>query len=323
MSTFKHVLCVLTELQAPDEVVKHAMHICQQHNAKLTVLLTLEPLPPNANMVMESFAYIDTFESMQNAAQARLDKKAAEWRQTMPLETQLRIGHGFVEIAKTANELSVDLVLKKAKTDLLDRLFGHEDMRLLSKCPAPVWLVHKGDTTQYKKIIAAVDVNYHYPEQELKIRKQLNESVVIQAAQVAVKEQAELHIVHVIDNHIDMVVYDGIVDIGANAFIANQEDTEQERQAAMESLVNLISSANPDDVVANLHIQTNILSGNARQDIPRAVKELDADLLVMGTVARVGIPGFFMGNTAEAILNQVNCSVLALKPHGFSSPLIT
>ncbi len=323
MSAFKHVLCVLTKLQEPDEIVAHAMHVCAKHNAKLTVLLTLEPLPPNANMVMESFAYIDTFESMQNAAQIRLDKKAEEWRRKMQLDTQLRIGHSFVEIAKAANELNVDLVVKEAKTDLLDRLFGHEDMRLLSKCPIPVWLVHRGDTRQYKRIVAAVDVNYHYPEQELAVRKQLNESVVIQAAQVAVQENAELHIVHVIDNHIDMVVYDGIVDIGANAFINNQEETEAERQSAVDELVSLIKSANPDELIDNLHIQTSILTGNARQDIPRAVKDLDADLLVMGTVARVGIPGFFMGNTAESILTQVNCCVLALKPHGFTSPIIS
>jgi nucleotide-binding universal stress UspA family protein len=41
----------------------------------------------------------------------------------------------------------------------------------------------------------------------------------------------------------------------------------------------------------------------------------------MGTVARTGISGFFMGNTAETILNQLNCSVLAVKPHGFVTPV--
>ena len=32
-------------------------------------------------------------------------------------------------------------------------------------------------------------------------------------------------------------------------------------------------------------------------------------------------PGFIMGNTAETILNQIDCSVLAIKPPGFKTPV--
>ena len=42
---------------------------------------------------------------------------------------------------------------------------------------------------------------------------------------------------------------------------------------------------------------------------------------VAGTVARTGIPGLIMGNTAEAILEQLDCSVLAIKPPGFVTPV--
>ena len=45
------------------------------------------------------------------------------------------------------------------------------------------------------------------------------------------------------------------------------------------------------------------------------------ELIVMGTIARTGVPGFFVGNTAELILNRVNSSVLALKPEGFITPV--
>jgi len=41
----------------------------------------------------------------------------------------------------------------------------------------------------------------------------------------------------------------------------------------------------------------------------------------MGTVCRTGIPGYFIGNTAESILSEVSCSVLTLKPEGFISPV--
>jgi nucleotide-binding universal stress UspA family protein len=41
----------------------------------------------------------------------------------------------------------------------------------------------------------------------------------------------------------------------------------------------------------------------------------------MGTVARTGVAGLFIGNTAEAILEQIECSVLAVKPEGFETPV--
>jgi hypothetical protein len=41
----------------------------------------------------------------------------------------------------------------------------------------------------------------------------------------------------------------------------------------------------------------------------------------MGTLARTGIAGLFIGNTAEAVLHQVNCSVLTVKPEGFVTPV--
>lgn len=49
--------------------------------------------------------------------------------------------------------------------------------------------------------------------------------------------------------------------------------------------------------------------------------ELKVDRVVMGTVVRTGIARSIIGNTAEKILEQVSCSVLALKPAGFVSPV--
>ena len=42
----------------------------------------------------------------------------------------------------------------------------------------------------------------------------------------------------------------------------------------------------------------------------------------MATVVRTGIPGFFIGNTAESIVRLVNCAVMAVKPEGFVTPVV-
>lgn len=55
--------------------------------------------------------------------------------------------------------------------------------------------------------------------------------------------------------------------------------------------------------------------------IPRFADDNAVDLIVMGTVTRTGIAGFFIGDTAEHVLQQVRCSVLTVKPEGFVSPV--
>jgi len=65
----------------------------------------------------------------------------------------------------------------------------------------------------------------------------------------------------------------------------------------------------------------HVLSGDPREVLPRLASRLRIGLIVMGTVARTGLPGLFMGNTAETILQSVGCSVLAVKPEGFVAPV--
>ena len=70
-----------------------------------------------------------------------------------------------------------------------------------------------------------------------------------------------------------------------------------------------------------LNSEQHFVNGVPREIIPQFANSNNTDLLVLGTVARTGIPGLFMGNTAENILNRLRCSVLAIKPPGFETPV--
>ena len=71
----------------------------------------------------------------------------------------------------------------------------------------------------------------------------------------------------------------------------------------------------------DLQHHEHVLQGWADDVIPEFAEQHRVDLIVMGTVSRTGIPGFFIGNTAEKILHRIDCSVLAVKPEGFISPV--
>jgi len=63
------------------------------------------------------------------------------------------------------------------------------------------------------------------------------------------------------------------------------------------------------------------LKGHPETVIPNFVETHAVDILVMGTVARSGIVGFLIGNTAENVMGRLGCTLLALKPDAYVSPL--
>ncbi|MNJ71378.1 Universal stress protein E [compost metagenome] len=57
-----------------------------------------------------------------------------------------------------------------------------------------------------------------------------------------------------------------------------------------------------------------IKEGPADVLIPKTAHKLDAAVTVIGTVARTGLSGALMGNTAEVVLDSLESDVLVLKP---------
>lgn len=65
-----------------------------------------------------------------------------------------------------------------------------------------------------------------------------------------------------------------------------------------------------------------MIKGRPREVLANEIERERADLLVMGTVVRTGVRGYFIGSTAEEVIQQVDCAILALKPTGFASPVL-
>jgi nucleotide-binding universal stress UspA family protein len=68
-------------------------------------------------------------------------------------------------------------------------------------------------------------------------------------------------------------------------------------------------------------VAVKLVQGEPEDAIARFVESHGIDVVVMGTVARTGIAGLVMGNTAERVLQRLRGSVLAIKPPGFQSPI--
>lgn len=65
----------------------------------------------------------------------------------------------------------------------------------------------------------------------------------------------------------------------------------------------------------------HVLEGKMDRVIEKTFESLQIDVLVVGTTGRSGISGLLIGNTVEKLLSQVQCSVVAVKPDGYESPI--
>jgi len=74
-------------------------------------------------------------------------------------------------------------------------------------------------------------------------------------------------------------------------------------------------------IYKNLEHQVYMLKGEAGRLILALAKAREVELIVMGTVSRTGLTGFLIGNTAEKVLRQADCSVLVVKPDKFVTPV--
>jgi nucleotide-binding universal stress UspA family protein len=218
-------------------------------------------------------------------------------------------GTPFLEVIQEVLRHRFDLVMVNARDvgTLRGSLFGHMTMRLMRKCPCPVWAVKTGAHAPAQRVLAAISAP-ETPE-----AAKLNDKIVEMASHVAQLENSELHLVHAWD-----VFAEGILRGRAGMKDADLDAmTSQARLTAKKTLLDLVSRHELSLPPERVHLA----KGSAAAVIPRLVGSKKIDVLVMGTVCRSGVAGLLMGNTAERVLGNVKCSVLTLKPEGFVTPV--
>ena len=220
-------------------------------------------------------------------------------------------GTPFLEIILEVVRNEHDLVMMTAegKGALEEMLFGSTTMHLMRKCPCPVWVMKPTQPKQYSRILAAVD-----PAPLDEKRNALNMKIMDLATSLAQLEQSELHIVHAWALYREFGLTYGHIQIPKSELNKLIRETETMHGRWFSELLQ-------EYPLENLDCQAHLLHGDAGTLIPELAKEKAIDLIVMGTVCRTGVTGLFIGNTAENVIRQVNCSVLTVKPDGFVTPM--
>jgi universal stress protein E len=210
-------------------------------------------------------------------------------------------GNGWLELVSEAVRESHDLVLVGNRTSSGARtaLLGNTGKKVLRRCPSPVWVQRPEPSGRLRNILVASDLE---PVSETAL------GLAVGLAQVA---DATVHVLHAIDYPVYHLWLTALPHEAAREY--HRRILAHAKGVLHDQLERTDHRTLAEPV--RVHVADRV--GSPDEVILKSIREYEIDLLVMGTMGRAGIPGALIGNTAERVLPEMTCSVLAVKPPGF------
>jgi universal stress protein E len=311
MQRFKNILVFADGGPRGRAAIERAAALAERNRARLTALSVLESLPLELRRLIAAVHPADLWELAASQRKEALDRMVARaGKENAGLSTKVLGGSPFLELIKEVLRQEHDLVMMAAEGEggVRDVLFGSTSTHLMRKCPCPVWVMKSGGPRRYAAVLAAVD-----PAPSDQDRNSLNLKIMELATSLARLEGSQLHLVHAW-----APVAQGIWDVGRRL---TESEMAQIDRASEEARWNWFDELLAKVPLDDLEVHRHMLKGGASDLIPRLALRKGIDVIVMGTVCRAGVPGLFIGHTAEKVLRRVSCSVLTVKPEGFVSPV--
>jgi universal stress protein E len=303
MKRFKNIL-VGVDLAAGDrlvvdtlfenaQAVRQAMWLAKLSNARIKFVYSLDISERAQQLIQQSAGERTVLDQARDVLQAFVEH-AKEHGVTASFEVVF--GRSWLELIRQVLKSQHDLVLvgTRNQTAASRVLFGSTGMKLLRKCPCPVWITKPKDQTHIASVLVAHDLS---PVGSLALQL---------GASLSQLQNASLHVIHALEPaFVSLVPSDVPVETAAERGVTARSQIESELRGY-------------DFARAP---QIAITEGEPSAAILPYIDQHSIELITMGTIARSGVSGLFVGNTAERLLPQLPCSILAVKPDDFVSPV--
>lgn len=315
MSDFQKILVGIDLLQADqagsaefsppvEEAIKQSLWLAEKTSAAVTFFSAVEV--PQDDRYEQQPDEGPLARRIEHAGRRALDQlvERAESR-GVRATCQLARGEAWIELTRAVLRHGHDLVIVGTRNlGTVQRfLFGSTAMKLLHNCPCPVWVTRPEPRPTPANVLVASDLSA------------VSDEALRLALRLGSLTGARIHLLHAVDYPLDRLWSTGLLDTPTRAY--HDQVRADARQALEEQLARVAAG------VATEGVSIHVVEGLSIADtaILEFVERNQIDLLMMGTMARGGIPGVFIGNTAERLVTHVQCSLLAVKPADFECPI--
>jgi universal stress protein E len=210
-------------------------------------------------------------------------------------------------IVRRATRMRADLVVAEchAREHRFASFLRLTDWDLLRYSPVPVLLVKSKHPYRRPCLLAAVDPTHAFSKPT-----RLDEEILRTGDSFRKALRGTLHAVHAYVPTPSDAKPSELLDPDATKIL--QVRAEQHARARLQPLMKKVK-IRPGS--------RHLVGEHPINAIPRLARRLDSQIVVMGAISRSGLKRIFIGNTAERILDSLDCDVLVVKPPGFVGAL--
>ncbi|WP_299495378.1 universal stress protein UspE [uncultured Shewanella sp.] len=307
MTEYHKLLVVIDPTTDTQAALARAVELSIPNKASITVFLSIYDF----SYEMTSIVSHQEREAMRagviSQRKAWLEEILTHYRQEGIIINTNVVWHNrpFESIILYAIQGEYDLIIKGTHEHdkFKSVIFTPTDWHLMRKAPVPVLLVKDHDWPVQGKILCAINVG-----SEDDAHQALNNKIVEHAIQLAAQFNAQVHLVNGYPGTpVNLAIE--LPDFDSYAYTETLRMQHEQR-------VNFLASHH-----AIATDCCHVVEGLAEDVIPDVAKQIDAELVILGTVGRTGFSAALIGNTAEHVIDSLNCDLLAIKPDGYRSPL--
>ena len=305
METIKRIIAVIDPTKDDQNALARSIDLAKKSGASITAFMTVYDFSYEMTTMLSG----DEREAMRKAVLKDRElwlKDLVSPYQNININTQV-IWHNrpYEAIINTVINDKYDLVIKGTHQHgaLKAVIFTPTDWHLVRKCPTPVLFVKDMAWPAHGNILAAVNA-VSENDQHLS----LNKRIIKDAQFLSELANAKLNLVNAYPATPVNIAIE-IPEFNPGLYNESVKKHHIESTNELASEFNLTSE------------QCFIEEGLPEDVIPDVAKRLNSELVVIGTVGRTGLSAALVGNTAEHVIDSLDCDVLALKPDGYVSPL--
>lgn len=277
----KRMLCAIDLSPRSERTVQRAVLLARQLNAQLTLLHVMAPeeLVERAAGVREQIA-----QHISSIATPGLSKPAVE----------LRAGDYVQTIASVAKETDADLIiLGSHRRRTMAPVVGTTAERIIALTGRPALIVNLDASVRYRAVVVAAELSDAFLQ------------VVRVAQSLRVLESASVSVVHGFESPYRGPLYSEGFDQGAA-----QRNLDEWERAAKRRLLLKLDSAGVDGSRFRLVFH----QARPLRAIQRLVRNVQPELLIIGTKDRSMLNRIMQGSTSNDLLRTIECDILVAAP---------
>lgn len=293
---FQSILVCLDLVSEEEALVARAADLARSNAGRLTFVHAIDERAVRRYARERNVARDAAQTDVTDTARARIAAMIADATEGVEAEVVVDVGYPLAVIEALAPQHSLVMAGADKRRGISHVLFGGTTSRLLRTCKAPVLVIRSDHHHPFKVLLATVALPANHEE----AHDALDLRILQVAAEQARLTGGVLHVAHVTETWVPYASLDESMSVYSAGLLERDE----------RRLKDAVAAAGLDLPPEQVHL----LEGDPHQQLIDLTVKLDVELVVMGTVARQGIPGLIVGNTAEQLMKALGCSLLALKP---------